>query len=98
MQTKSRQIWSLMARRRSSHGCDEPNGRRDTVARVNDLPGRFAQARSCQATTEEQPVELPLEHVGPEPKDSAQLCVAETSEIDKKARRARVGTTINKVN
>jgi hypothetical protein len=28
---------------------------------------------------------LPLEHVGPEPKDVAQLCVAETSEIDKKS-------------
>jgi hypothetical protein len=77
MRTKSRQIWSLMARRRSSHGCNEPNGRRDTVARANDLPSRFAQARSCRATTEEQPVELPLEHAGPEPKDSAQLCVAE---------------------
>jgi hypothetical protein len=77
MRTKSRPIWSLMAGRRSSHGCNEPNGRRDTVA---DLPSRFAQARSCQVTTEEQPVELPLEHVGPEPKDSAQLCVAENEQ------------------
>jgi hypothetical protein len=30
-----------------------------------------------------------LEHVGPEPKDVAQLCVAEANEIDKTCRRAR---------
>jgi len=77
MRTESRQIWSLMARRWSSHDCHEPNGRRDTVVWANDLPSRFAQARSCRATTEGAMVELPLEHVGPEPKDSAQLCVAE---------------------
>jgi hypothetical protein len=38
---------------------------------------------------EQQPVELPLEHVGPEPKDWAQLCVAEASKIDKKPTSAR---------
>jgi hypothetical protein len=80
MRTKLRQIWSLMARGWSSHSCNEPNGRRDAVARANDLPSQFAPARSWQATTEEQPVELPLEHVGPEPKDPAQLCVAENEQ------------------
>jgi hypothetical protein len=59
----------------------------------------FAQARRWrELTSEQQQAELPLEHVGPEPKDVAQLCVAEASKSDKWTSRARVRTTINKVN
>ena len=44
----------------------------------------FAEAiRRGESTTEQQQAELPLEHVGPEPKDAAQLCVAEASKSDK---------------
>ena len=69
--------------RRNERSCNEPNGRGDIVAQANAVPRRSARARRC-VDAEQQQVELPLEHVEPEPTDVAQLCVAETSEIDQK--------------
>ena len=70
--------------RRNERSCNEPNGRGDIVAQANAVPRRSVRARRCRVDAEQQQVELPLEHVGPEPTDVAQLCVAETSEIDQK--------------